>query len=86
MIIKAGAWQCPGKHGAGGAESSTSCSESKQEKIGFQEAKRRVLKPMPTMTHFLQQGHTYSDKSIPSNSVIPWAKHIQTTTMNNIKS
>jgi hypothetical protein len=27
IIIKAGAWQCPGRHGAGGAESSTSSSE-----------------------------------------------------------
>jgi hypothetical protein len=26
-IIKAGAWQGPGRHGAGGAESSTSSSE-----------------------------------------------------------
>jgi hypothetical protein len=31
IIIKAGAWQHPGKHGAG-AEDSTSCSKSKQEK------------------------------------------------------
>jgi hypothetical protein len=27
IIIKAGAWQHPGRHGAGGAESSTSSSE-----------------------------------------------------------
>jgi hypothetical protein len=27
IIIKAGAWQCPGRHGAGGAENSTSSSE-----------------------------------------------------------
>jgi hypothetical protein len=27
IIIKIGAWQSPGKHGAGGAESSTSSSE-----------------------------------------------------------
>jgi hypothetical protein len=26
-VIKAGAWQHPGRHGAGGAESSTSSSE-----------------------------------------------------------
>jgi hypothetical protein len=48
---------------------------------GFQEARRRVLKPMPTMTHFLQQGHTYSNKAILPNSVTSWAKHIQTTTV-----
>jgi hypothetical protein len=28
IIIKVGAWQCPSRHGAGGAESSTSSSES----------------------------------------------------------
>jgi hypothetical protein len=27
IIIMVGAWQHPGRHGAGGAESSTSCSE-----------------------------------------------------------
>jgi hypothetical protein len=27
MIIKVGVWQCPDRHGLGGAESSTSCSE-----------------------------------------------------------
>jgi hypothetical protein len=27
IIIKVGAWQCPGRHGAGGDESSTSSSE-----------------------------------------------------------
>jgi hypothetical protein len=35
-------WQHPGRHGAGGAESSTSCSEGKQEKTVFQAAKRKV--------------------------------------------
>jgi hypothetical protein len=34
-----------------------------------------------TMTHFLQQGHTYSNEVTPSNSTISWAKHIQTTTL-----
>jgi len=32
IIIKAGAWQYAGRHGAG-AEGSTSCSEGNQEKI-----------------------------------------------------
>jgi hypothetical protein len=39
IIIKLGAWQHPGRHGAGGAESSTSCSENKQEKTGSQAAR-----------------------------------------------
>jgi hypothetical protein len=33
-----------------------------------------VLKPTSTVTHFLQQCHTYSNKAT-------WAKHIQTTTV-----
>ena len=45
-----GAWQHLGKHGAGGAESSTSCSKSKQEKTDFQAAKMRFLKPTLTET------------------------------------
>jgi hypothetical protein len=35
IIIKVGAWQHSGGYGAGGAESSTSCSKGKQ-KIDFQ--------------------------------------------------
>jgi hypothetical protein len=60
-----GAWQYPGRHGIGGAESSTSSFEDNQ-KTGFQGARMRVLKPMLTMTHFLQQGHTYSKEATPS--------------------
>jgi hypothetical protein len=37
IIIKASEWQHPGRHGAGGAESSTSSSEGCWWKIGFQE-------------------------------------------------
>jgi hypothetical protein len=54
IIIKVGAWQHLGRHGAGGAESSTSLSD-------FQAARARVLKPMlivsdkgtPTRPHLL---------------------------------
>lgn len=35
---------------------------------------------LSTVTHSLQQGYTYSNKAIPPNSAIPWAKHIYTTT------
>ena len=40
---------------------------------------------MPTFTviNFLQQGHTYSNKATSPNSATPWAKHIQTTTVNS---
>jgi hypothetical protein len=40
------------------AESSTSCSKGKQEKTGFQAARRRLSqKPTPTVTYFFQQGY-----------------------------
>jgi hypothetical protein len=45
----------------------------KQEKTGFQETRRSFSKPTHTVTHFLQQGHTYSNKAILSNSATPWA-------------
>jgi hypothetical protein len=73
IIIKAGTWQHSGRHGARGAESSTSSSEGCQEKTGFQGARTRVLSPCP-------QWHTYSNKATPPNSSILWAKHIQTIT------
>jgi hypothetical protein len=69
--LTVGAWQCPGRHGAGGVESSTSHSNSKQEKTGSQAAKRRVSKPIPTMTCFLQQGHTHSNKATPPIVALP---------------
>ena len=43
-----------------------------------------TLKSASTVTHFLQQGHTYSNKATPPNSVIPYeimgANCIQTPT------
>ena len=59
IIIKVGTWLHLGSHGAGGAESSTSSSEGHYETTGFQAARMRVLKPTPTVTHLLQQGHTF---------------------------
>ena len=60
IIIKVGTWQHPGWHGAGGSESSTSCSKGKQEKTGFQSARMRLLKltahsdtPIPTKPYLL---------------------------------
>jgi hypothetical protein len=54
LIIKAGTWQHPGRHGSAGAESSTSSSE------GSQAARMRALKPtyhsdtlIPTGPHIL---------------------------------
>jgi hypothetical protein len=70
-IIKIGAWQHPGRHGAGGAESSTSSTKDPQKKIDSHVVRRRVSLSTPTMTYFLQQGHIYSNKAIPSNSATP---------------
>jgi hypothetical protein len=41
-----------------GVESFPSCSKGTLEKIGFQAAWPRVLKPKLTVTYLLQQGHT----------------------------
>jgi hypothetical protein len=78
IIIKAKTWQHRGRHGTGGAESSTFSSESCYQNTGFQVARMKVLKPTPTMTHFLQHHHTYSNRAIPSYSATPCAEHIQT--------
>jgi hypothetical protein len=58
MIIKAEVQHRPGRHNVGRAEGSIPFSKEKQEKAGFQAARMRVLKPKPTVTHFLHQGHT----------------------------
>jgi hypothetical protein len=83
IIIKAVTWQNPGRLGVGETESFTSCSEGKQEETGFQGTRMRVLKPTATITHFLQQGHSYSNKALAPNSASPWTKHIQTITPSN---
>jgi hypothetical protein len=62
-IIKVGAWQHPGRHGAGGAESSISSSEGFWEKTGSYVIRSRVSLPTPIVIHFLQQGHSYSNKA-----------------------
>jgi hypothetical protein len=58
IIIKAGAWQPPGRHGSGRTESSISSSEGRYQKTGFRAAWMSILKPMLIVTHFLKQGHT----------------------------
>jgi hypothetical protein len=78
-----GAWQHPSRYGAGVVELLTSCSKDKQEKTGFQAARVRVLKPMPSVTHLLQQGYIYPNKAIPPSNATPWDKHIQTIPDNN---
>jgi len=63
-IIKLGAWQQPGIHGARESESSTSSSEGWLGKIGLHVDRKRVLKPMPNM-------NTYFNKTMPPNSATP---------------
>jgi hypothetical protein len=58
IIINVAKCQCPGRDGAGEAKSSTSSSKGFEQNSGFQEARVWVLKPTPTVTHQLQQGHT----------------------------
>jgi hypothetical protein len=57
-------------------------SYKRQHLIGasFHATRRRVSKPSPTVTYFLQPGHTSSNKDIPPNNATPWAKRIQITT------
>ena len=65
-------WQETGSMQAGIAlekECSTPCSKGEQENIS--QAARRVSKASPTVTHFLQQNHTYSNKATPPTSATP---------------
>jgi len=62
LSSKQEAWQHPGRPGVGGAESSPSCSEG--EKTDFWEA--REVRAHPTVTHFLQRGHTHSNEATPT--------------------
>jgi hypothetical protein len=51
-----------------------------EEEVGFQATRRMIMKPTPTVTHFLQQGHTYFNKVTLPNSDISFVKQSQTTT------
>jgi hypothetical protein len=50
-IIKEETWQHPGRRGPGETESSTSLSKGSQEQTVFQPARRRISKPIPTVTN-----------------------------------
>ena len=71
----------PHSHGARESENSTSLYKGRQEKTGFQAARRSITLPTSAVTPFFKQGHTYSNKAIPPDSVTQWAKNIQTTAM-----
>ena len=68
------------QNGMGGTESSVSSislAQSSQEQTFFEVVKRRVSKPIPTVT----QGHTYSNKATLPHDASTQAKHIQTSTV-----
>ena len=81
IVIKAGTQQHPGRHDAGGAKSFKSSSEDCKQNTDFQAVTIRVLKSRVTVTFLLQQGHTYSNKAIPSNCATPWGENIQIITI-----
>jgi hypothetical protein len=58
IIIKVGAWQYPGRHDTGRAESSMSLSKGGSCKTDFQATRVRILSPHP-------QRHTYSNQVTP---------------------
>ena len=72
-------WASPGRHGTGkGAESSASWSGGSRRTLSHRhlgerslphkaEPEHRTSRPTYTVTHVLQQGHTYSNKATPSN-------------------
>ena len=59
--------------------------QDKQEKSGSHVVRTRVSLLTPTVTHFLQQGHTYSNEATP-NSGTSWAEYIQTITIPSLTS
>ena len=80
------AWQRPHRHCTRGAESSTSCSKGRQKAVIFQATRRKISMLTPTVSHFLQQSPTYSNKATPPSSATPCIEHIQTTTLDELSS
>jgi hypothetical protein len=66
-------------------QSFTICSKDKKEKNVLRQLGRGSQSPPSTVTHFLQQSHTYSNKAASPNNATLWAKHIQTTATNKFK-
>jgi hypothetical protein len=72
-MIKAGAWQHPGRCGAGGARVLHLHLKAARRILASRQLGWGPLSPCP-------QWHTYSNRATPSNNAIPWAEHIQTAT------
>ena len=70
------AWQCPSRYGAGErAQSSTSCSESKQDILVSSGGEEEDLFAQPHSDTLPPTWSHYSNKTTPPNSTILWAKH-----------
>ena len=87
-VVLQEAWQRADRHGAAGsmaARRQAWCCRSWVHHLvlkanrRFTFSRRKLSQTHPTVTHFLQQGHTNSSKAKPSNSTTLWAEHIQTT-------
>ena len=71
------AWQHPGSHGAGGAESSKSCPKGKQ-KTGFQAAMRKVSQSPPPQWYTIPPTRSQPIVPLPGTSIFkpiystPW--------------
>jgi hypothetical protein len=81
LSVQQEAWQCPGRH---------STEELRVLHLVLKANRRRLTSRQPasgsqsspsplTVTQFLQEGYTYSNKATPLNSATPWVNHIQTT-------
>jgi hypothetical protein len=81
-----GAWQHQGRNGLEELRVLPLVLKAARRRLASRQLGLRVLKPTPTVTHFLQQGHIDSNKATPPNSATPWAKHIQTTTVSKNSS
>jgi hypothetical protein len=59
IVIKAGAWQHPGRHGVGGTENSTFVSKANRRRLTSRQLGGGYQSPCPkpTVTNLLQQGH-----------------------------
>jgi hypothetical protein len=53
-----GTWQHPGRHGAEELRVLHLHLKAARRRLTSRTTKRRLLKPTPTVTHLLQQGHT----------------------------
>jgi hypothetical protein len=59
-------------HQHGSIQADMGQEELRVQHLDGKAVKRRPSKPSPTVTHFLQQGYTYSNKDMPPNITPCW--------------